>query len=161
MEIREATMDDLDAIVRIEALCFPASEAAARESLEARLRVFPSHFLVLEANGTLIGFINGMVTDDRTISDALFDHAERHAENGAWQSVFGLDVLPEYRRRGHAERLVRAFVEHARREQRLGCILTCKERLLPYYAGFGFKNLGVSRSQHGGSVWYDMVLAFA
>ncbi len=160
LNIRKATLDDLDAIERIEALCFPASEAAARESLRARLIVYSDHFLVLEDGGELIGFVNGMVTDDRTISDAMFDHAELHREDGRWQSVFGLDVVPEHRRKGHAERLMRAFIEHARSEKRLGCILTCKERLLPYYAKFGFKNEGVSQSQHGGAVWYDMTLAF-
>ena len=149
MNIRKATLDDLDAIERIEALCFPASEAAARESLRARLIVYSDHFLVLEDGGELIGFVNGMVTDDRTISDAMFDHAELHREDGRWQSVFGLDVVPEHRRKGHAERLMRAFIEHARSEKRLGCILTCKARLLPYYANIGFKNEGASRSQHG------------
>ena len=160
LRIRKATLDDLDAIERIEALCFPASEAAARESLRARLTVYPDHFLVLEDGGELIGFVNGMVTDERTISDAMFDHAELHREDGRWQSVFGLDVVPGHRRKGHAERLMRAFIELARSESRLGCILTCKERLLPYYAKFGFKNEGVSQSQHGGAVWYDMTLTF-
>ena len=136
MRIRKATLDDLDAIERIEALCFPVSEAAARESLRARLTVYPDRFLVLEDGEELIGFVNGMVTDERTISDPMFDHAELHREDGRWQSVFGLDVVPGHRRRGHAE------------------------RLLPYYAKFGFKNEGVSQSQHGGAVWYDMTLTF-
>ena len=69
MRIRTATQDDLDAICRVEAICFPASEAGTRESFAARLKVFPRHFLLLEDEGRLIGFVNGMVTDDRTISD--------------------------------------------------------------------------------------------
>ena len=48
MRIRTATQDDLDAICRVEAICFPASEAATRESLAARLKVFSRHFLLLE-----------------------------------------------------------------------------------------------------------------
>ena len=69
MRIRTATQDDLDAICRVEAICFPASEAGTHESFAARLKVFPRHFLLLEDEGRLIGFVNGMVTDDRTISD--------------------------------------------------------------------------------------------
>lgn len=99
MRIRTATQDDLDAICRVEAICFPASEAGTRESFAARLKVFPRHFLLLEDGGRLIGFVNGMVTDDRTISDVMFEQAELHKEDGKWQSVFGLDVLPEHRRR--------------------------------------------------------------
>ena len=78
MRIRTATQDDLDAICRVEAICFPASEAGTRESFAARLKVFPRHFLLLEDEGRLIGFVNGMVTDDRTISDVMFEQAELH-----------------------------------------------------------------------------------
>ena len=83
MRIRTATQDDLDAICRVEAICFPASEAGTRESFAARLKVFPRHFLLLEDEGTLIGFVNGMVTDDRTISDVMFEQAELHKAYGA------------------------------------------------------------------------------
>ena len=110
MRIRTATQDDLDAICRVEAICFPASEAGTRESFAARLKVFPRHFLLLEDEGRLIGFVNGMVTDDRTISDVMFEQAELHKEDGKWQSVFGLDVLPEHRRKGYAGQLMRALI---------------------------------------------------
>ena len=161
MRIRTATQDDLDDICRVEAICFPASEAGTRESFAARLKVFPRHFLLLEDEGRLIGFVNGMVTDDRTISDVMFEQAELHKEDGKWQSVFGLDVLPEHRRKGYAGQLMRALIGHSREDGRCGCILTCKEHLLPYYTRFGFRNLGVSLSQHGGAVWYDMILEFS
>ena len=39
-------------------------------------------------------------------------------------------------------------------------VLTCKDRLLAYYAKFGFVNEGVSVSTHGGVVWYQMRLRF-
>ena len=41
-----------------------------------------------------------------------------------------------------------------------GLVLTCKEKLLHYYAKFGFVNEGVSGSTHGGVVWYQMRLRF-
>ena len=37
-------------------------------------------------------------------------------------------------------------------------MLTCKDKLLHYYAKFGFVNEGVSASTHGGVVWYQMRL---
>ena len=39
MEIRTAVPADLDALAAIEAACFPAAEAAGRESLARRLAV--------------------------------------------------------------------------------------------------------------------------
>ena len=41
-----------------------------------------------------------------------------------------------------------------------GCILTCKEKLIGFYEKFGYVNLGISDSKHGGAVWYDMILEF-
>ena len=43
---------------------------------------------------------------------------------------------------------------------RKGCILTCKDRLVHYYASLGYASEGVSASVHGGAVWYDMRLTF-
>ena len=65
-----------------------------------------------------------------------------------------------HRRRGYAGRLLRHAIQAARDQGRAGVVLTCKERLLPYYAKFGFVSEGVSASVHGGAVWYQMRLAF-
>jgi hypothetical protein len=51
-------------------------------------------------------------------------------------------------------------IADAREQGRNGCVLTCKEALLHYYAAFGFVNEGVSESVHGGVVWYEMRLTF-
>ena len=52
------------------------------------------------------------------------------------------------------------MIEDAKNKGRKGLILTCKDRLIHYYAKFGYKNLGISESVHGGAVWYDMILEF-
>ena len=51
-------------------------------------------------------------------------------------------------------------VHRIKKKGRKGLILTCKDRLIHYYAKFGYKNMGVSESVHGGAVWYDMILKF-
>ena len=67
-----------------------------------------------------------------------------------------IDGLPEYRNRNVGGRLIEAFIELAREENRKGVILTCKEEKIPYYAKFGFVNEGESESDHGGAKWYQM-----
>ena len=42
MEIRNATMDDLQAIAAVEAACFPAAEAATAEEFAGRWHTMPS-----------------------------------------------------------------------------------------------------------------------
>ena len=52
------------------------------------------------------------------------------------------------------------LIQTAKAREKKGMILTCKDRLIHYYAKFGYKNMGVSESVHGGAVWYDMILEF-
>ena len=160
MRIRTATRADLDAVTAVEAACFPAAEAATREEFAARLRVYPNHFWLLEEDGNLLAFINGMVTNEPTIRDVMYADASLHEEQGAWQAVFGVNTLPVYRRRGYAARIMERVLADAQAQGRKGCILTCKERLIHYYEKFGYYNSGISKSVHGGVVWYDMQLEF-
>ena len=42
--IRQVTMEDLDRVAQVEAVCFPAAEAAGRETFRARIERFPDSF---------------------------------------------------------------------------------------------------------------------
>ena len=159
-KIRTAVPDDLDQAAQVELNCFPAAEAADRAALKARLEAFGESFLVAEADGRIIGFINGAVTDEKTIADKMLEDISLHVPDGAFLSIFGLDVIEEYRHMGVAARLMEAMIETAGKQGRKGLILTCKDRLIGYYEKFGYVNMGVSKSVHGGAVWYDMVLEF-
>ena len=113
-----------------------------------------------EKDGQIIGFINGCVTDQKVICDEMFEDSSYHNPDGAYQSIFGLDVMPEYRQQGIAAGLMNFLIEDARKKGRKGLILTCKDRLIRYYEKFGYQNMGISGSTHGGAVWYDMILEF-
>lgn len=160
MNIRMATIDDLPLITNVEAECFPEAEAATEKDFKERLSVYPNHFLLLEENGKLIGFINGMVSNEKLLRDEMFENAQLHNENGNWQMIFGINIIPQYRKRGFAEILIKQFIKEAKEQKRLGLVLTCKERLIPYYSKFGFLNEGISDSEHGGAKWYQMRLKF-
>ena len=152
MEIRNATPDDLKAVAAVEAECFPQGEAATEEVLRERLSVYPDHFWLLFDGDRLVGF---------DLRDGMYADASLHDEGGRWQMIFGVDTIPEYRRRGCAERVLRRVVSDAERQGREGLVLTCKEPLLHYYAKFGFEDEGISSSEHGGAVWHQMRLRFA
>ena len=160
MEIRTATMADLPRVAAVEAACFPAAEAATEADFAARLAVYPNHFWLLEQDGELISFINGMVSDEPDLRDEMSADASLHDEAGAWQMIFGVNTLPQYRRRGMAARVMERVIADAKAQGRKGCVLTCKDQLVHYYETFGFRNEGVSSSTHGGVVWYAMRLTF-
>ena len=162
MYIRKATRSDLDALSRIESTCFPPEQAAGRDSIKQRLEIFPQHFLVLcDGSGQAVAFIDGFVTNEPDLTDEMYENAELHKESGAWQMIFGLTTLPEYRRRGHASSLLNQFIAAARSEGRKGVVLTCKESLISFYEKFGFVNEGISEgSVIGGVKWYQMRRSF-
>ena len=160
MTIRNATLEDLAALTAIEAACFPAAEAAKEEDFRRRLSVYPNHFWLLEQEGQVVSFVNGLVTDEEKLRDEMYENAALHNEQGAWQMIFGVNTLPQYRRQGRAGQVIRRCIDDARRQGRRGVVLTCKDRLVHYYETFGFVSEGVSQSTHGGVVWYDMRLTF-
>ncbi|HEY9060650.1 MAG TPA: GNAT family N-acetyltransferase [Pseudobacteroides sp.] len=160
MRIRLATMEDLNAITKVEAICFPQAEAATKESFRKRLEIFPNHFWLLEDKGQIVSIVNGMATDLEILQDAMFEDASMHDENGAWQMIFGAETVPNYRRQGCMERLMKHVIEEVRSQGRKGLVLTCKEGLVHYYEKFGFVSEGKSESSHGGATWFNMRLSF-
>ena len=158
--IRTASMEDLDAITAVEAACFPAAEAATREEFAGRLCHYADHFWLLFEDGRLVSFVDGMVTNRPDLTDEMYADASLHDPAGEWQMIFGVNTLPEFRRRGLAGQLLRRAIADAKAQGRKGLVLTCKDRLVHYYASFGFVSEGVSGSTHGGVVWYQMRLTF-
>ena len=158
LKIRTATMDDLEMIAAVEAECFPAAEAASKEEFAERIAAYGNHFWLLFKNGKLVSFVDGMVTDTPDLADEMYENAALHDENGAWQMIFGVNTIPECRKKGYAGQLIRCAIEQAKKEGRKGLVLTCKDKLLHYYENFGFVNEGVSKSVHGNVVWYQMRL---
>lgn len=160
MLIRNATLADLSAVAEVERRCFPPKEAATEEEFRERLEAYADCFWLLFEDGRLASFIDGMATDEADLRDEMYADASLHRPDGRWQMIFGLNTLPEYRRRGYAAMLVRHLTEESRKRGKLGVVLTCKERLVPYYASLGFENEGLSSSTHGDVSWYQMRLTF-
>lgn len=99
VEIRMAEKEDVAKIVMIERECFPAAEAAKEEDIYKRFEVFGENFIVAVEDGKVIGFVNGCTTDKPELPDELYHNPLLHNAAGGYQTVFGLDVLPEYRKK--------------------------------------------------------------
>ena len=160
MKIRTATIADIDAIAKVESLCFPQAEAATREQIAERVKAYGNHFWLMLDEGMLIAFVDGMVTDEADLTAEMYEKADMHNEQGQWQMIFGVNTIPEYRRNGYAGELIKRAIADAKEQGRKGLVLTCKDKLVRYYAKFGFENEGVSESEHGNVVWNQMRLEF-
>ncbi len=165
-KIRHAHLGDVEKLNEVESLCFPAAEAASLESLEKRVNAFPNHFWLLfdcDENGTekeLVSFINGLVTNQKDLTDEMYDNPSLHDENGDWQMIFGVDTAPAFQHKGFASRVMERVIADTKCDGRKGIVLTCKEKLRTFYEKFGFKSEGVSNSTHGGVVWLQMRILF-
>ena len=161
MKITYAEEKDTAAIAAAEAACFPPAEAATEQEFVERIKYYGNHFWLLYDADKLIAFVDGFVTDEPDLTDTMYENACMHNENGAWQMIFSVNTLPEYRKRGYAGELIRRAIADARQQGRKGLVLTCKERLIAYYAKFGFVDEGVSeKSTHGNVQWHQMRLTF-
>lgn len=154
--LRNVTINDLPQLVVIENLCFTKEEAATKEAFEKRIHLIPDSFFVAEEGGVLIGLVNGPVIETTFITDDLFDNIKENPESGGHQSILGLAVSPDYQKRGVASELLTHLEKEARAKKRESITLTCKENLIHFYEKIGYVNYGVSNSEHGGIVWYNM-----
>lgn len=160
MLIRTANLSDIPALAAVEAECFPAAEAASPEEIRERVEAYPNHFWLLFDDEKLVSFVDGFCTDERDLTDEMYAKASMHDENGDWQMIFGVNTIPSARKKGFAGKLLRTAIDNAKMSSRKGLVLTCKDKLVDYYASFGFKKEGISKSTHGGAVWYQMRLEF-
>ena len=155
--IRNVKMEDLSEIAIIESLCFPNEEAATKKTFEKRIRFIPDSFFVAEMESVIVGFVNGPVIEYPFITDDLFREIKANPFSGGHQSVLGIAVTPHFQTRGVAAALLAHIEEAARANKRKSITLTCKEDLIAFYEKYGFINKGVSKSEHGGVTWYNMV----
>lgn len=158
--IRQVIEQDLGACYTVESQCFLPSEAASKEKIEKRIRIFPQGFFVAEFEGTVVGHVNSGATNKEDITDEAFKDMVGHSDDGKNLVIFSLAVLPEYRKQGIAWKLMQRFIEEAQELKRHKILLICKTDLITYYQKHGFMYGGKSDSVHGGFEWHEMVLSF-
>ena len=158
MQIRQANMGDLDAIVAIEQANFSPEEAISREVLAQHIEKNVSSFLVAEENGQLLGYLEGPVVPWRHLDDSSFEQVEDFSqEPGGYISITSLSISPQAQSSGLGQNLLEQMKEIARRDGRIGINLTCHDYLIGYYEKNDFVNEGLSKSTYAGEVWYDLV----
>jgi predicted N-acetyltransferase YhbS len=156
--VRTVTPVDVERCAAIEAACFPPEEAASPERVAQRATTFARGFLVAELDGVVYGMVNGAASHRPDLADEEFKALVGHEEDGANLVIFSLAVHPDFQGRSLSTALVNAYLERAREDGRRAVLLLCKERLVPYYARFGFVDRGLSASTHGGARWHEMAV---
>lgn len=157
-EFRDIRPEEAERAAEIEKRVFPPNEAASPEHLADRIRVAPDLFLVAvdKSTGEIIGFLNGLATDETEFRDEFFTDASLHDPDGSNVLLMGLDVVPEYQRQGIATEIVNTYRSREQARGRKKLILTCLPDLVKMYSGMGFTDRGMSSSVWGGEAWHEM-----
>lgn len=156
MNIRLAEAKDLKEIFNIEVLTFPPAEAASAKSFDYRFEHFPEYLFVAEEDGIIKAIVSGRPVNSQVMDDDMYENAPYPA--GDTFAILSVATNPKFQKQGIAS----ALIEHAKiASKNMGfkhMILACKENKRDFYKGFGFYELSISNSTHGGAVWYDMKL---
>lgn len=157
-EFRQVRPDEAETAARIEAICFPPSEACTLPIMKERVALARDCFLAAIDRKTskMIGFVNGLCTNELTLRDELFTDTSLHDPNGSNVMICSVSVLPEYRKQGIAREMMREFLCRQQAMGRKQAILTCVPGKVKMYEKFGFTDRGESESTWGGEKWHEM-----
>lgn len=160
MNIRTATLQDIDQIAAVEKECFPAAEAATKEEFEQRLSHYGDHFWLMFEDDKLIAFVDGMVTDQEDLTDEMYENASMHQENGAWQMIFGVNTLPGIPDHGYAGELLKRATQMQKTREEKVLSLRAKTGWCITMQNLVLKMKEFQKSVHGNIVWNQMRLKF-
>jgi ribosomal protein S18 acetylase RimI-like enzyme len=113
--IRQVVLDDLDSCYRIEKLGYGLSEAATKEKILKRIKIYPEGFIVAEINNEVIGFINSGATNKTDLSDEDLKDMIGHDSNGRNVVVMSVVVHENFQRQGIAGLLLEKFIAITRK----------------------------------------------
>jgi predicted N-acetyltransferase YhbS len=153
--IRKAKFEDLDRISEIEKQAFPPEEAASREKYEWRFQNYPDYFFVAEKDNKVVSVVCAIPTKLELINDDIFEMEK--LPFGKIAAVVSVMADKNHRGQGITGELIKYSLLKLKENGMETSCLTCKEHLINYYSKFGYELVGVSKSIHGGAVWYDMV----
>jgi predicted amidohydrolase/ribosomal protein S18 acetylase RimI-like enzyme len=115
INIRQLTMDDYDALIEMQLLCFPGMKPWARDQIESQINIFPEGQLIVEIDGRLAASSSSLILeydpnmawhDWKKVADS--GYIRNHAYKG--DTLYGIEIMvhPEFRGMKLSRRLYEA-----------------------------------------------------
>jgi ribosomal protein S18 acetylase RimI-like enzyme len=159
VNIRIVNEQDLDRCFEIESVSYSGDEAATKDKILKRIKTYPEGFIVLENDTEIVGFINSGATQKVELSDEEFKELIGHDPEGKHIIILSVVIHPDYQGKGMASKLMNSFINKMKALGKSDIFLICQTELIDMYARYGFVNLGISDSDHGGMSWNEMSLS--
>ena len=156
VDLKAAGVNHIPHIILLESSSYPPDEAATAEKIEYRLKYANPFFLVCENDGQLVGFINGTLTKEESLTHHSMSH---HDSDGSLLCIHSVVVEHSRRKQGIGSKMLRSYIDHVKKIPSVNTIeLLCKQNLQRFYENAGFTCLGPSPVEHGAEVWLSMRL---
>ena len=157
LTFRNALPSDAAHCFDIETSAYEGDEAATLEKIATRIAQYPQGFLILEADGEVVGFINSGCAHQVVMSDEAFKELVGHAPEAPNVVIMSVVVDPAHQGKGYAKTLMAEFVQRMQAMGKRSIHLMCKEQHVPLYRAMGYTYVRPSPSDHGGMAWHEMV----
>ncbi len=120
--LRPLRIEDFDALVEMQASCFPGMATWGRDQIESQLEVFPAGQLAIEYEGELVASASSLIVDFEDYSDwhawkEIADNGYIRNHDPRGDTLYGIEIMvhPDYRGLKLARRLYGGRRELARR----------------------------------------------
>jgi len=157
LTFRNALPADAARCFEIEISAYEGDEAATLEKIATRITQYPQGFLILEADGAVVGFINCGCAFDVVMSDEAFKELVGHSPEAPNVVIMSVVVDPAHQGKGYSKVLMTEFVQRMRDMGKQTIHLMCKAQHVPLYERMGYAYVRPSPSDHGGMAWHEMV----
>lgn len=115
IKIRQLTIDDYDALVEMQLLCFPGMQPWGRDQIQSQINIFPEGQLILEIEGRLAASSSSLILefdpnmawhDWKNVSDS--GYIRNHSYQG--DTLYGIEIMvhPDFRGMKLSRRLYEA-----------------------------------------------------
>lgn len=158
LSFRNAVPADAKRCYHIEISAYEGDEAATLEKIAIRINQYPQGFLILEADGETVGFINGGCAHEVVMSDEAFKELVGHSADAPNVVIMSVVVDPAQQGKGYSTKLMDEFVRRMKGMDKKTIHLMCKERHVELYRRMGYRYVKPSPSDHGGMAWHEMVM---
>lgn len=118
MELKKATIQDLDDIFALEQLVW-RDDSATYQSLAKRIQTFPEGFCVIRSNGSLVGMaMSALLPQGHQVveyDESFFPWERVHNPKGNILYLYCSTVHPDFRRQGVWKKMLDFRLEYARK----------------------------------------------
>lgn len=141
-QIKLATKDDLENVVKVGEDAFPPHRVASLETEQDRLKLFPEGFFLLTYKGEIVGKSTGLVINDiRSSAELSKPDKELHNPNGPIYYLGSLGIKKAHQRKGLGSTMIQNHIDHAKKLGKKIFRFTSPDDVEGFYAKTGFKRL--------------------